>query len=153
MVESEIAQLRQMRLEELQAWYQKLFPGEVIPNNQKYLQRRIAYKVQEARGGLPESLRSKIDELIKTYDPINRPCFKSQPTGTHQAKGHDLRIPMPGSYITKHYKGRRIEVKVLEKGFEFEGKFYRTLSAIASSITGIHWNGFAFFGIRQNGKR
>jgi hypothetical protein len=47
--------------------------------------------------------------------------------------------------MKKEYKGRLYEVKVLEKGFEYEGQVYKTLSSIAKAITGAHWNGFLFF--------
>jgi hypothetical protein len=50
-----------------------------------------------------------------------------------------------GSPQDKEYKGKLLEVKVLEKGFEYDGKAYRTLSAVAKAITGDHWNGYLFF--------
>ena len=59
---------------------------------------------------------------------------------------------MPGSFITKIYKRKTIEVKVLESGFEFEGMHYKNLSHVANAVTGAHWNGFVFFGL-TNGKR
>jgi hypothetical protein len=49
--------------------------------------------------------------------------------------------------ITKEYKGTNYEVKVLEKGFEYKGKIYKTLSAIAKEVTGAHWNGYLFFNL------
>ena len=55
--------------------------------------------------------------------------------------------PIPGAIIRKEYKGRMLEVRVLEKGFEFEGKPYNTLSSVANAVTGAKWNGFLFFGI------
>jgi len=40
-------------------------------------------------------------------------------------------------------------VRVLPKGFEYEGDVYRTLSAVAKKVTGTHWNGYGFFGLGQ----
>ncbi len=40
-----------------------------------------------------------------------------------------------------------VEVKVLEKGFEYEGKVYKHLTAIADKITSMHWNGYNFFNL------
>jgi hypothetical protein len=57
----------------------------------------------------------------------------------------DTRLPIPEAIIRKEYKGKLLEVKVLEKGFEYDGKAYRTLSAVAKAITGDHWNGYLFF--------
>jgi hypothetical protein len=53
-------------------------------------------------------------------------------------------LPIPGAIIKKEYKGRIYDVKVLENSFEYEGKIYKTLSAVAKAITGAHWNGYLF---------
>jgi hypothetical protein len=94
-------------------------------------------------------VQSKIQELIKSYDPIHRINMK---TSTDQSD-RDPRLPMPGSFITKTYKGNRLEVKVLESGFEYQGTIYKNLSAVAKTVTGAHWNGFAFFGVKNNGRK
>ena len=57
--------------------------------------------------------------------------------------------PLPGTVLTREYKGREVRVRVLEKGFEYEGQPYRSLSAVAKAITGSHWNGRLFFGLRK----
>jgi len=54
---------------------------------------------------------------------------------------------MPGTQLIRQYKGRTVEVTVLEDGFEYEGRRYRSLSAVAKTVTGSHWNGFNFFGL------
>jgi hypothetical protein len=61
------------------------------------------------------------------------------------------RLPLPGTLITRQYKGRQIQVKVVADGFEFEGEFYKSLSAVAKKITGSHWNGFKFFNLQSEG--
>jgi hypothetical protein len=40
-------------------------------------------------------------------------------------------------------------VKVLTNGFEYDGRAYRSLSAVAYAITGSHWNGYHFFNIQK----
>jgi hypothetical protein len=52
---------------------------------------------------------------------------------------------MPGTLLTRDYKGRTICVKVLADGFEYEGERFKSLSAVARRITGSAWNGFLFF--------
>jgi hypothetical protein len=68
----------------------------------------------------------------------------------------DPRLPPPGTYLEREYKGRRIIAKILEDGFEFDGEIYRSLSAIAQEATGTKWNGFLFFNLKPeenlNGK-
>jgi hypothetical protein len=58
----------------------------------------------------------------------------------------DPRLPAPGGSVERHYKGRDIVVTVREDGFEYDGKLYKSLSAIAHEVTGCKWNGFLFFG-------
>ncbi len=55
--------------------------------------------------------------------------------------------------MTREYKGKVIQVHVVPDGFEYEGERYRTLSAVATAVTGAHWNGYHFFGLGKNGKR
>jgi hypothetical protein len=54
---------------------------------------------------------------------------------------------MPGTEIVRVFKGRRVVVRVLEDGFEYDGRRFRSLSAIATEVTGTRWNGFLFFGL------
>jgi len=56
-------------------------------------------------------------------------------------------LPIPGTVIIKEYKGEKLEVKVLESGFEYKNNAYKSLSAIAKTITTAHWNGYLFFGL------
>jgi hypothetical protein len=62
---------------------------------------------------------------------------------------HD-RLPIPGTVLTRKYRGRQIEVKVLPNGFDYDGQVYRSLSAVATAVTGSHWNGLLFFGLTEN---
>ena len=57
----------------------------------------------------------------------------------------DARLPVPGTLLTRLYKGRQIQVQVLAQGFEYEGTVYSSLSAVATAITGSHLNGYRFF--------
>ena len=61
----------------------------------------------------------------------------------------DWRLPAPGSLLTRRLDDRQILVKVLEEGFEYESRHYRSLSAIAREVTGTRWNGLLFFGLAE----
>ncbi len=52
-----------------------------------------------------------------------------------------------GTKFIRSYKGIKYEVEVSEKGFIYNGKIYKSLSAIAKLITGTQWNGKLFFGV------
>lgn len=56
-------------------------------------------------------------------------------------------MPGVGEEIAREYKGRNIVVKVRESGFEYEGKIYKSLNAVAREVTGTKWNGLLFFGL------
>jgi len=136
-------------INELQRKYAELFGSDPASTHKKFLERKIAYRVQElARGGFSPELLSQINGMIKSYDPINHLSIKAK---SRTVTGRDPRLPMPGSLITKNYKGQKIEVKVLEKGFECQDVIYKNLSAVAKIVTGDHWNGYMFFGLTKNG--
>jgi hypothetical protein len=65
----------------------------------------------------------------------------------------DPRIPPPGTVLVRHVGGRTVTVKVLERGFEYEGRIYSSLSPIAREVTGTIWNGLLFFGLVRRGER
>ena len=140
--------LKTASLTELQKEYEALYDGKkATSNNKTYLWQRIAYRIQELEyGGLPEEAQSKVKELAREYDPINNKALRSDATIKRNIS-RDRRLPIPGTLITKNYKGIDIRVKILEKGFEYNGKIYRTLTAIAKEVTGSHWNGFLFFSL------
>lgn len=63
----------------------------------------------------------------------------------------DPRLPLPGTTLTRPYKGRLVEVRVLADGFVYEGEHFKSLSAVVKAVTGKHWNGYHFFGLRSSG--
>ncbi|MEO1110384.1 MAG: DUF2924 domain-containing protein [Pseudomonadota bacterium] len=54
----------------------------------------------------------------------------------------------PGSHLVREWNGRTYQVEVVDRGFVMDGKTWRSLSAIAKHITGAHWSGPRFFGVR-----
>ena len=145
--------LKNTSLEELKKKYSELFKGKSAPSNNKtYLWKKIAYKLQELEyGGLPTETQGKIQELIQKYDPVNNKAMRPEDASQDQPKKpnlrRDKRLPIPGTVITKIYKGIELQVKILESGFEYSSKVYKTLTAIAKEVTGAHWNGYLFFNL------
>lgn len=143
-----IMALKEAPLETLKAQYGALF-GEESPcsNNKTLLWRKIAWRLQEIKyGGLSSETQSRIHALIEDYDPVNNKSLRpSNAIGKKQPGDRDKRLPIPGAIIRKEYKGQLLEVKVLENGFEYKGQAYKTLSAVAKVVTGVHWNGYLFF--------
>jgi hypothetical protein len=112
-----------------------------------------------AEGGLSERARRRALEIANDADlRIRAPKdFGSSDAARRTAVttiragggGRDNRLPMAGTLVTRDFKGRTYIVKVLDDGFEYEGRQYRSLSAIAGEITGTRWNGFLFFGLTR----
>lgn len=64
-------------------------------------------------------------------------------------RARDNRLPAPGSILTKTYRGKTIEVKVLENGFEYEGKVFKSISRVAMTIVKRQISGYVFFGLTK----
>ncbi|MBU0479117.1 DUF2924 domain-containing protein [bacterium] len=143
----QIMALKEAPLDALQKKYSELYGKDALSNNRTYLWRRIAYRLQELEyGGLSKKAQKRLKELIELYDPINNRTLRSKSI-KKRPDFRDERLPIPGTVIVKNYKGQKLEVKVLEKGFEYSNKIYKTLTALAQEITGSHWSGYEFFNI------
>ena len=155
-VGKEVAALERMTVQRLRLRYAEVFGEPTNANNKVWLLKRIAWRLQaRAEGDLSERARKRAAELANDADlrlspPRPRPAEPAPGGGTATAtlvRGGDDRLPPPGSVITREYKGRTLQVKVLPQGFEFEGEVYKSLSAVANAVTGQHCNGFHFFRI------
>jgi hypothetical protein len=157
-VGKEIAALQRLTVKELRARFAEAFGEDTNANNRDWLIKRIAWRVQAlAEGGLSERARRRAAELACDADlRLSPPRVKAVPveatggtvTGVLADKV-DARLPLPGTIITRAYKGETLQIKILPQGFEFEGEVYRSLSAVARAITGQHCNGFHFFRLGQ----
>jgi hypothetical protein len=144
-LELKIAALRELPAGALRAKYRELFGEESRSGNRQFLFRRVAWRLQAlSEGNLPERARLKALELANDADLRARPS-RSFSRAAAAAHGRDPRIPSAGSVLRRTFQGRIIEVKVLDDGFEFDGRHYQSLSAIASKVAGTRWNGHTFF--------
>ena len=141
-IPARLAALKTMPMPELKAQWRELFETEPPQFNRRALENRLAYRIQElAYGGLkPETLR-RLEILGEQYD--------SGSITTRRIR-HDAR-PVAGTRLVREYRGVEHTVTVLADGYEWQGRPYRSLSAIARAITGTRWNGLVFFGIKRQG--
>ena len=159
-VGKELAALRRMSVGDLRARYAEVY-GELTNGRHKdWLVKRIVWRMQAlAEGDLSERARRRAAELANDADLRRRPPketgAKPAPPVRRQkansATKHDPRIPLPGTTLTRVYKGENIEVTVLPAGFEYEGEVYKSLSAVAKKITGSHCSGYLFFRLKREG--
>lgn len=159
-VGKELAALRHMSASDLRSRYAEVFGETTNTHHKDWLIKRIIYRLQAlAEGDLSERARQRAAELANDADlrrrPPKSPATKPEPSArTTVAKLRtcsDSRVPLPGSTITRLYKGEKVEVSVLPAGFEYEGEVYKSLSAVAKKITGSHCNGYLFFRLTKNG--
>lgn len=158
-----VSELRTMTVTELRRKYAEVFGEETRSHHKDYLLRRIAWRMQaNAEGDLPERARQRAMEIAKDADiRLRAPAGAAQTLTSFQLAearrdgvtldvpiAVDDRLPMPGALLTRTYKGQTIRVRVLPNGFDYEGVVYRSLSAIAQVVTGSHWNGYLFFGLK-----
>lgn len=151
----EVESLADLTVNQLQEKWVEVWGEKCRSRNKDFLRKRIAWKIQaNAYGGLSQRALDRARELAdETLLKIRNPAPFGPPSpGCHTTRQRihapgDPRIPAPGAVLTRDYKGRKLLVAVLEKGFEFEGRVYRSLSAIAQEVTGSHWNGVHFFGL------
>ena len=159
-----VSDLPRLNAAQLQATHRLMFGVEHPVSNCQHLRRKIAWHLQaEKEGGLPESVRQhaiaiarEADLRVRIADNVSRRLREiplDMAVTTTVVQPRDARLPMPGSLIVRKYKDRTLVVKVLDSGFEFEGRRFTSLSAIAGEITGARWNGFAFFGLDREARR
>ncbi len=144
----DLKEIRALPTAALREKYREVIGLEVRTNNRAYLLRRIAHVLQE-----------RAEAHLAASESV-APIDSGKPQ--QQDEGLDSRLPPPGSLLERQYEARLVQVKVLADGFEFEGRRYRSLSAIAREVTGTIWNGMLFFnlarrkpwtGVRQKRKR
>jgi len=141
-----------MTVIELRMEWESVFGEQTKQRHRVYLWKRLARKLQEDQlPKLTNEEEAKVTEYQKQIRAL--PPEKWFPGKQRQPKPKpirtDRRIPKPGSIITRVYKDQQLTVKVLGKGFEFEGQVFRSLSAIARDVTGTTWNGYTFFGLER----
>jgi hypothetical protein len=136
---AQVAGLKAKSLPELRELWRALFDREPPVLGRRYLEDRLAYQLQVLRhGGLSDRARRRLDALVDQLDP--------------KAVGRrDPARPIAGTQLRREWKGVEHVVTVREHDFEYIGRPYKSLSAVAREIAGSRWNGWAFFGLRGNG--
>jgi hypothetical protein len=136
---AQIATLKTKSAAELRQMWRALFESEPPVLSRRYLEDRIAYQLQVLRhGGLSDRARRRLDALADQLDP-------------RAARRRDPGRPIAGTRLVREWKGAEHVVTAREHDFEYNGRPYKSLSAVAREIAGTRWNGWLFFGLRRNG--
>ena len=141
----QIAELETLPAARLEDRWRALFGTDPPACQRRFLVKRLAYRLQEfAHGGLSEAARARMEEIAQE---AGLDAEASLPGRGRRAAARKRELPVAGTRLVRMWDDRRYEVTVTATGFEFEGRPYRSLSAIANAITGGHWNGRVFFGL------
>jgi len=149
----EISTLNRLSPAQLRERYAEVFGERSRSGNKQFLVKRIAWRLQaNEHGGLSQRALQRAAELSADshlrLNPPPLPIARASPSPAPRSRYiGDGRLPGVGAVITREYRGRTVQVKVVEGGFEFEGGVHRSLSAVAKAICGSHCNGFLFFNL------
>jgi hypothetical protein len=135
-----VAAIKAMPTPELKTMWRDLFGGEPPPYNRRFLESRLAYRVQElAYGGLKPETVKRLEALardIEETNPVMRRIRADQK-------------PIAGTRLIREWQGVEHVVTVCDNGYEYRGAPYKSLSSIARAITSTRWNGWVFFGLKN----
>lgn len=134
---ADLAELEPMTIDQLRGAWRERF-GEPPPLRSGDLMRRaLAERIQEEAEGTDRLLVKRLSQVAARHRTGRKPTLRSSTF-------------KPGSRLERLWKGERHRVEVVEAGFVWEGRPYKSLSQVARAITGVRWNGPRFFGLRED---
>lgn len=132
MASAAVAAIADMDLRGLRAEWERLYGAAPRHRSTDLLRRVLAWRVQA--------------DLLGGFDAVTLRLLSSDRAGLNLK-------PQPGMRLAREWAGKRHEVVVIQRGVVYEGVTYGSLSEVAGHITGMHWNGPRFFGLRQENAR
>jgi hypothetical protein len=135
-----LAALKTTPTPDLKRQWRDLFETEPPPYNRRFLESRLAYRIQElAYGGLKLETIQRLEALAEQFDGGD--------VATRRLRMGDR--PIAGTRLIREWQGVEHCVTVRDADYEYQGRPYKSLSAVARSITGTRWNGWVFFGLKN----
>ena len=137
-LEQQLAELPRMSTAQLRAKWRDCWRKPAPHIGPDLLRRGIAWKLQSrVQGDLPSRIKRELqraaDRLRRGEEPISssRPSLK------------------PGTRLVRQWQGRVHHVVVLDDGYEYDARRFSSLTQVATAITGTHWSGPTFFGLKK----
>ncbi|MBR0746545.1 DUF2924 domain-containing protein [Bradyrhizobium japonicum] len=138
---TQLAALKGASASALKARWRELFDTEPPAYNRRFLESRLAYRIQElAYGGLSRDTLDRLKAMAGQY-------AGQEPAGR---KARPILRPVAGTKLVREWDGVEHCVTVRRDDFEYLGRPYKSLSSIAREITGTKWNGWVFFGLKNS---
>ena len=133
-----LAALKTTPTPDLKRQWRDLFETEPPPYNRRFLESRLGYRIQElVFGGLKPETVKRLEELgdqLASGKPLAR-------SSEHR--------PISGTQLIREWQGIEHYVTVRDQDYEYQGRPYQSLSAVVLAITGTRWNGWVFFGLKN----
>ncbi len=140
-IPARLAALKTTSTPDLKTQWRELFDSEPPPFNRRYLESRLAYRIQElAYGGLKPGTVKRLEALGEQLDGGDR----------NKSRIRADQTPIVGTRLVREWQGVEHLITVTTDGFDWQGRPYKSLSAIARAITGTRWNGWVFFGLKNH---
>ena len=139
----QLAMLKSMNLEQLREKWLDLYGVDPPKYKKQFLIKRLAYRIQELfYGGLSKQAKAHLRRVA-----ANDPVATVKRRIPEERKSNEALLP--GTRLVRVWNDRRYEVVAQSEGFEYDGRIFRSLSAVAREITGTRWNGKVFFGLKK----
>lgn len=142
-----LAEVQAMTTGELRAEFQRLSGRPTGSWNRDWLRRKVSWLTQARERQASDTV--KLPTLVAEVRDQPRSPTLDAPIQVLPSPVRDPRLPKPGSVIIRDYRGLRLTVTVLDRGFEWNRQTYASLSSLAREITGAHWNGRLFFNLSR----
>jgi len=141
---AQITELKTLSITDLKARWQGLFGTAAPLYNRRFVESRLAYGIQKlAYGGLKPETIKRLEQLGEQLDGGDAKVRRQRMD----------RMPIAGTQLLREWQGVEHVVTVRVDGFEYRGRLYSSLSAIARQIAGTRWNGRVFFGLKKQGNK
>jgi hypothetical protein len=164
-IAAQVVALTHLSVAELRVKWKELFGKETDQRHKQYLVKRIAWEMQRRHFGseLSAEAKQRLDELqeeFRTTPPTewfrgakhNKAPASPPPKGPRPVRA--AKAPKVGTVLARDYRGTKVVVTVRgDREFEWRGQIYKSLSAVATAITGAHMSGPAFFGLAGKGAK
>jgi len=147
---AELARIQTLSTGQLRVEFERLTGRTTGSWNREWLRRKVSWLLQEV--ARQESDAVELPTLVAEVKDQPRSPRLDAPIQALPAAVRDPRLPRPGIVLLRDYRGLRLTVIVLERGFEWNGRVYSSLTAAAKAITGQHWNGRLFFGLSRRNR-